>query len=300
MLKVPFFIVGVGRSGTTLLRLMLHSHPDIAIPYESHFITDYYHRIEDYGDISRDDNLNKLLTDIFNEELLKQWDHQFIIEDIVSQIKQRDLGGIFRAIYNNYANAKGKCRWGDKSDYLDRMHIINELFPDAKFIHIIRDGRDVANSVLKLSWGPKDIIQAAEWWQYHVVLGRRMGAMLGNNRYTEVSYENLVSKTENELERLCEFIGVDYSTEMLNYYRKPLDSIPDSRKKQHYNADSPPKKDRIAAWKKEMPPSDVSIFNHYAARALRECRYEVSDLKVNKYRLSLNRFYILFKRAYCT
>ena len=178
------------------------------------------------------------------------------------------------------------------------MHIINELFPDAKFIHIIRDGRDVANSVLKQKWGPKDIIQAAEWWQSHMVLGRRMGLMLDSSRYIEVNYEKLVADTRNQLQRLCEFLGEDYSDEMLNYYHKSVEAIPDSRKKQHYNADAPPKTDRVSAWKKEMSPCNISIFNHYAARALKECGYEVPEFKINKYRLSLNRFYILFKRAY--
>lgn len=300
MNKTPFFIVGIGRSGTTLLRLMFHSHPNISIPYESHFITDYYQKLDDYGDLNIDDNLRKLLSDIFDEELLKQWDHEFTVDDLIPKIEQRELGSVFRAIYSDYTKAKGKDRWGDKSDYLDRMHIINELFPDAKFIHIIRDGRDVANSVLKLPWGPKDIIQAAEWWHIHLVLGRRMGAMLGKSRYTEVTYENLVSDTEHELTRLCEFIGVDYSEEMLSYYKKHTRSIPDSRKNQHYNADSPPKKDRVAAWKKEMSPTYISIFNHYASHSLNECGYEVPDIKINKYWLLLNRFYILFKRAYCT
>lgn len=298
MYKPPVFIVGIGRSGTTLLRLMLNSHPNISVPYESHFITDYYHKQSDYGNLNIDDNLKKLLTDIFNEELLKQWDHEFIIEDIMPKIEQRELGSVFDAIYHDYAKARGKDRWGDKSDYLDRIHIINELFPHVKIIHIIRDGRDVANSVLKLPWGPGDIIQAAEWWHSHMTLGRKMGAMLNKSRYTEVTYESLVSDTENELKRLCEFIGEGYSEEMLNYHKKSADVIPDSRKSQHYNTDSAPKKDRIAAWKKEMTPTYISIFNHYADHTLRECGYEVPDLRINKFWLLLNRFYILFKRVY--
>lgn len=297
MTKPPFFIVGIGRSGTTLLRLMFHNHPNIAIPYESHFITDYYNNAEKYGDLNNDDNLERLLKDIFNEELLKQWDHQFSVETIKKKAKNRQIGDIFRAIYDDYTEAKGKKHWGDKSDYLDRMHLINEMFPDAKFIHIIRDGRDVANSVLKLPWGPKDIIQAAEWWHSHLILGRRMGSMLDKSRYTEITYENLVSNTESELKRLCEFIGEDFSEDMLNYYKKSAESIPDSRKSQHYNADSPPKTDRISAWKKEMSATHISLFNHYAKHSLTECGYEVPDMKTNKLWLLISKFMILFKRA---
>jgi len=297
MSNTPFFIVGIGRSGTTLLRLMFHNHPNIAIPYESHFITDYYNKIENYGDLNEDNNIKHLMKDIFNEDLLKQWDHTFYIDQILPKIKTRTLGHVFRAIYDDYMYAKGKTRWGDKSDYLDRLHIINEMFPDAKFIHIIRDGRDVANSVLKLPWGPQDIIQAAEWWHHHMILGRRMGAMLDPSRYTEIKYEDLVSDTENQLKRLCKFIGEDFSSEMLNYYKKSADSIPDSRKGQHYNADSPPKTDRVAAWKKEMTPKNIAIFNDYTEHSLKELNYEVPKHSFSKFSIIIYKFMIFIKRA---
>ena len=73
---------------------------------------------------------------------------------------------------------------GIKSDYLDRLHVVHEMFPNAQFIHIIRDGRDVA-TVLKLPWGPEDVVRAAEWWNEHVWVGRRVGAILGPERYLE-------------------------------------------------------------------------------------------------------------------
>jgi len=85
------------------------------------------------------------------------------------------VAGLISALYAEYAAAKGKPRWGDKSDYLDRLHIVNEMFPNAQFIHIIRDGSDVAHSALKLPWGPDDVVRAAEWWNEHVWVGRRVG-----------------------------------------------------------------------------------------------------------------------------
>ena len=156
MNKEPFFIVGVGRSGTTMLRLMLTSHPSIAVPYESHFLTRYYEKLDSYGALEQRENLETLLRDILSEELLLSWDHEFDFDELISEIAEPvTLGSVFNAVYLNYARAKNKVRWGDKSDYLDRMHIVNDIFPDAKFIHIVRDGRDVVNSVLKLPWGPK-------------------------------------------------------------------------------------------------------------------------------------------------
>ena len=293
----PFFILGVGRSGTTLLRLMFQNHPNIAIPYESHFITKYHALLSSYGDLENDVNLRKLVGDVLSEELLQQWDHSFSIDTILPKIEPRTLSNVFRAIYDDYRIGKKKLRWGDKSDYLDRLHLINELFPDAIFIHIVRDGRDVANSVLKQPWGPSDIIEAAEWWHVCVTLGRRMGAILGEKRYTEIKFEDLVSDTENQMKRLCEFIGEEYHEDVLNYYKNSESSIPESRKAQHYNSDSPPKKDRAAAWKKEMSVLDVAVFYDYAKNSLTELGYETPTNPYSKLTVSMYKFLLLVKRV---
>ena len=296
MQKPPFFVVGVGRSGTTLIRLMLHNHPDIAIPYESHFITDYDKRISEYGDLKEQDNIKHLISDILDEELLKKWDHEFKLEKIFDMLDTHNLASVIDAIYMDYTLAKGKKRWGDKSDYLDRMHIINRLFPESKFIHIIRDGRDVSNSVMKLPWGPNDIIQAAEWWNFHVQLGRAMGQMLDTSRYMEVRYEDLVIDTGNQLHRICDFLECEYSDDMLNYYQNSSASIPNDRKGQHYNADAPPQKNRTYAWKKEMSTIDIAIFSDYAKSLLADLDYEIPTANVNKFYKLLRKILIYSSR----
>ncbi|MFC1747510.1 sulfotransferase [Pseudomonadota bacterium] len=298
MTKPPFFIVGVGRSGTTLIRLMMHNHPNIAIPYESHFVTDYSERADEYGSLNEDKNLRRLINDILSEELLTQWDHEFDTDKIIALTKSRTINGVFTAIYEDYANGKDKIRWGDKSDYLDRMHLINKAFPNARFIHIIRDGRDVANSVLKLPWGPKDVISAAEWWHEHVRLGRAMGAMLSADRYMEVRYEDLVQDSEGELRKICDFLDEEYSPEMLNYYKSAKAAIPDERKGQHYNADRPPNAGRVFAWKKEMSPTNIAIFSDYAKASLAAMNYEVPEPTISGFRVKLAKVLVFLKRLF--
>ena len=294
----PFFVVGIGRSGTSLLRLMLHSHPRIAIPYESHFITDYYKNLTKYGNLEENSNFTGLIKDILNEPLTKMWDHSFDLERIIKNSEYRTFRGAIHAVYHDYAKGKGKARWGDKSDYLDRMHTMNEIFPDAQFIHIIRDGRDVANSVLKLPWGPNDIIRAAEWWEKYIWLARRVGAVLGKERYIEVKYEDLVEDPECELKRLCLFLDEEYTPEMLEYHKDSDKAIPDSRKGQHYNLDSAPKRSRSYAWKREMRPSDVALFNRYANDMLKEVSYEIPEIKIGKLKMTLYVARIFFRRYF--
>lgn len=296
MKKEPFFIVGVGRSGTTLLRMMMHNHPNIAVPYESHFVTDYFRNKDAYGDLANAENRHRLLDDILNEELLKSWDHKFDAERVFCAIEENTLSAVFDAVFQDYALAKGKSRWGDKSDYLDRMHLIKRVFPEAKFIHIIRDGRDVANSVMKMSWGPKDIIQAAEWWHEHVRLGRAMGSMLDDEHYIEVRYEDLVNESERELRRLCDFIDEPFSEEMLNYHKKAAVAIPDGRKAQHYNNDAPPKSSRTFAWKNEMSAINVALFGAYAKNSLQAMDYELPNTGVTQLKLKLAKACVYFKR----
>ena len=296
MEKPPFFIVGVGRSGTTLIRLMINNHPNIAIPYESHFITKYYEKLNSYGDLSDKNNLRKIVSDILAEEILTKWDHTFKLENIVDGVKESTIKGVFDSLYKDYAKSKGKIRWGDKSDYLDRMYLINKIFPEAQFIHIVRDGRDVAGSVLKLNWGPNDIIAAAEWWNSYVNLARCMGAIIGDDRYMEVRYEDLVQDSENELKRICSFLGEEFSAEMLNYHKSSKSSIPSELNCLHYNTDKPPTASRAYAWKREMSPTDIFLFDSYAKNMLKALGYEVPTIAVSSIYAKLAKFKIFVKR----
>lgn len=297
MRNTPFFIVGIGRSGTSLLRMMFHNHPRIAIPYESQFITKYHKSIDSsQKTFLSEKEFHQLLEDILAEPYLRKWDHTFDKNELLKTISEKTLSGILNAIYSDYAKGKGKPRWGDKSDYLDQMHTINTIFPDSQFIHIIRDGRDVASSVMKLPWGPNDIITAAEWWNKYIWLGRRVGAALGKGKYTEVFYEKLIDNPAKELKQLCAFLGEDYSSDMLNYHQQAEKAIPEAHKGLHYNVNTAPKKSRAFAWKREMSPCDIAIFNKYASEMLTETRYEMPDINLSRQRILLCVLKVMIKR----
>lgn len=107
-----FFIVGVGRSGTTLIRLMLNSHPDVAIPYETHFITNYIGQLDKYGSLSVADNLDRLIGDLLKEDLLSKWDKVPTLEEVKAQLGSNPtLSDVIDAIYICYARAHGKKYW---------------------------------------------------------------------------------------------------------------------------------------------------------------------------------------------
>lgn len=283
----PVFVVGMGRSGTTLLRMMLTHHPNIAIPYESGFLTSYHDRAAAFGPLDDDGNLRRLVDAMLAEKNVRRWDHAFSSDRIVAAVQQRTVAGVAEAIYADYAAGHGKPRWGDKSDYLDRLHVLNEMFPTAQFIHIIRDGRDVALSVMKLPWGPNDIVGAAEWWDTHVMVGRRVGAVLGPQRYLEVRYERLVAQPEHELRRCCAFLGETYAPAMLDYAGSASSAIPAETRALHHGVDAAPYQARIHAWKREMHPADVALFTRHAHRMLTELGYEVPPAAVGLPRIAV-------------
>src|SRR5207248_810105 len=163
------FIVGAGRSGTTLLRMMLDAHPELAIPPETHFIPPLK-QLWDESPQPGDAVIDALLEH-------QSWaDFDIDPDRFRARLESSgaaNLTDVLRAFYSMYAEQKGKSRWGDKTPlYVMAMPTIAELLPEAHFIHMIRDGRDVALSVRPLWFGPNSIEEAAVWWQRRIEAGR--------------------------------------------------------------------------------------------------------------------------------
>ena len=113
---------------------------------------------------------------------------------------------------------QAKPRWGDKTPgYVEHLPHLAALFPTATFVHLIRDGRDVATSLAEWPWGPASPVAGAFWWRRKVRAGRRAGARLGPGRYLELRLEDLIQDPESELRRLCTFIGEEFEPAMLEY-----------------------------------------------------------------------------------
>ncbi len=164
------FIVGVTRSGTTLLRLMLDAHPDLAIPPETHFVMDVIRA----GKKNRD-------VQAFHEAFVenRRWD-DFDLDsgELLKRLKRLeplDARGALRCFYDMYAERMGKSRWGDKTPgYQVKMRRIHRNLPEARFIHLIRDGRDVVLSQWSKAQTPTPIEDAAKRWQQRVRLTQRL------------------------------------------------------------------------------------------------------------------------------
>jgi hypothetical protein len=269
----PLLILGVRRSGTTLLRVMLDRHSQLAVPDESYFVpqlADRHLRRVDPDDFV--DDLRRLNT-------LAEWDVP--LDKVRARLSPAmPIGAAIGTVYAVYAEERGKRRWGDKTPmYMQNLRLLEKLFPDALFVHLVRDGRDAALSFLELPAGlvtetwmyPRTPAEFACQWGTEVAAARRLGRRAGS-RYLEVRYEELVGDVEGVLRRICDFAGLGYEPAMADY----AGNVDVSAKPHQQRLREPPTKG-VRDWSKQMSPTDVGAFEHVAGDLLRKLGYETSQ-----------------------
>jgi len=282
------FIVGVARSGTTLLRLMLDAHHELAIPPETHFIPKVVKACEQPGDAR--ERVFELLT------THRRWpDFQLDADELrrrLDLIEPFCAGDALRAFYGLYAEQRGKPRWGDKSpSYVLRMRRVASALPEAHFVHLVRDGRDVALSQVEVDFGPDEVTGAAEDWVNGIGKARRQARRL--RHYMELRYEDLVADPEPALRRVCEFVHLPWDAVMLDYHEGAADrmaevtrdfergggpAIPAAvRAERHIRVAEPPQRGRAGRWRTDMSASDREAFEAIAGGLLAELGYEVGE-----------------------
>ncbi len=269
----PLIVLGVGRSGTTLLRVMLDRHTTLAIPYESFFVTPLAHR---HG---RRPRLDAFLDDLARFPQLREWG--IGPEDVRPSLREgMTTGRAIGAIFELYAERQGKARWGDKTPlYMSQLPLLERLFPDAVWVHLVRDGRDAALSFLELpesfsgrTWAqPRTVAQFAARWRTEIRAARRLGRRAGD-RYLELRYEDLVAGPERELRRICEHASLPWEPAMLEYAgTSEVAQMPE-----HRNLAQPPTPG-LRDWRNQMRAEDALAFEQVAGDVLRSTGYELRE-----------------------
>lgn len=223
------FVVGAARSGTTLLQRMLDAHPLLAVVNETHWVPRKYR--EDTG-LTRDGMVTEALLPMLlaHRNFPKMGIDEQGLRSLLKEQPQVRYREFVTRIFDAYAAAAGKPLAGDKTPgYVRRIGQIHRRWPGARFVHIIRDPRDVCLSFLDWdiaeqvlesygTWAMDPVVTVALYWRRSVAMGREGGAMLGPSHYCEVHYEDLVRNTERELRRICAFLGLRYTDAMLRFH----------------------------------------------------------------------------------
>ena len=259
---------------------MLHSHPRIAIPGETKFVIPAYTRRCEFGDLEDENNRRALAEWITGDKTTKFRSLKLDAAEIVEEIVEGPptLGSAIGIVFRAYARRHGKPRWGDKRpSYFRHVGMLLRMFPDAQFVHLIRDGRDCVASLLEMPWYDKDVYHAVSVWREAIDRGRRLAERLGPDSYYELQYERLVADPADELTRLCGFLGEDFDPAMTRPEGLARRTV-SPRKKWHGRTHESVTTSRVGSWAERLEPWQISLAEAAFGERLAEYGYEPSGL----------------------
>ena len=246
------------------MKNLLRAHPNLTLPQESHFIPQYYRA---YGDPNNDAEAERLAAKILASKFVRKYGLPLTPAEFRHC---RSYSAVVSLLYGSYARLHGKRRWGDKTPQnVTEIPTLVQLFPDAQFIHMIRDGRDVAMSWLKESYEPRNLYTAATMWNNRVRAGRKDGAALPAEQYLEVYFEQFLDDPPGAMRTVCSFLNEPF-------HESVLTPNPGTR-----GARAQISHERIVTsnhgkWKRSMTKRDVALFEGVAGCLLDELGYEVT------------------------
>ena len=275
------FMVGCPRSGTTLLKRMVDSHPQIALTRETHWITRFCKGrtgLTPQGLVTPE-----LISKLFEYH---RFPHLKISRDKLEAILASDqpisYADFVSRIFDLYGQRNGKRLVGDKTPgYVRNIPLLHKLWPKARFVHLIRDVRDVCLSMSQWRmahraagrfsvWKEDPVTTAALWWQWHVQLGIEGGRPLGADLYHEIRYESLVQNPSEVCQAMCAFLGLPYDDAMIKFHEGRTKHESGLSANRAWLPPTP----GIRDWKSDMPPEDVERIEAAVGDVLDELGYD--------------------------
>jgi Sulfotransferase family len=277
----PLIIGGCPRSGTTLLRTMLQAGSEVAIPRETRFVLEAWQQRRRFGDLRDPDNRRRLARWIFMREETQANRLGLEADDAVERLVTSPpaLGSMLTACFAMFAEKHEKPRWGDKRPlYAARMSAIWDLFPNAQFIHVVRDPRACVASLRTLGWFEGQIAPMAALWEHSVKSVDAWRSKLAPDQLLDVKYEELVLDAQRTLRHVAEFAGLtaddDAIEQMLRY--QEVEETRDHR--YHSNLANSLDTSRVSDWKETLEPREIAFIERATGSLMERWSYEtVSD-----------------------
>lgn len=272
---VPFFIVGCGRSGTTLLRVILLGHSRLNISPETHFIRNLVDDFPLSGTLSP--TQVAAVTDVVVAH--PRWSAM----GIPAESFRRDalalcapaMADVLNLIYHHHAREAGKVRPGDKTpDYVRYVPQLLEIYPDAKFVHLVRDGHDVAISYAEVGWGQAYQGERFEWSQA-VRAGLAYRGSPFADRILEIRYEDMVRDLEGTVRRVCSFLGEAFEPDMLDWHSRIGLLFPGEDPQLHPKLFQPLQSDAVGVWRRKLSAIECLVIEASLYRDLQAMNYDL-------------------------
>ena len=290
----PFFIVGSGRSGSTLLRMMLVSHSRLTIPPETWYLVPLVRRFS----VDRPLNAQEIEGAVSIITSHYRWpDMKLDTLDFrrkVAQLREPYLRDLVEVVYWFHVDAEGKARWGDKTPlYVEILPELATMFPDSRFIHLVRDGRDVAKSYQATDWIGPWLHDNTREWNRALECHWRWARSDLRTRILQVRYEDLVLETETTLRHICRFIGENFEPQMLSWEQKVDEQVPTRERDVHAKLKLKVGAEGVARWKREMNARETFVAEAFMGAHLRRLGYQA------RYPSSLWAPAFMLTRLYC-
>ncbi len=262
----PVFILGHGRSGTTILTQLVKKYLAVAFGTESQFILRFHARLGTYGDLSVGANRERLLSDISRERFFERTGRNFgFVLDrarVERAMSTPTYAAMLAGIFSQLAEHNGLSRWGDKTpEYIEQPSVLRSLFPDAQFIHVVRDGRDVALSSFLTHFGGKNAYKTAVDWAKAMTAVQRFAEAVPEGCLHELRYEDLMADPIGSFSALIPFLGIDDSDGLV-------------RSVVAGNLAAELRQDNAYKWRTKMSGSEVAVFEAVAGQHLSRYGYE--------------------------
>ncbi len=297
MVTTPVFIVACPRSGTTKLASLLNKHSLVAAATETHF----FNHVSKLSCFDIKGNLK-----LESDSLAKFFAEPRVLDFLaVSQLKQEDFAAalmahgatelsrkqVFDTMMAALLKVKAKTVFCEKTpQHLQNLNEILVLYPEAKFIHLLRDGRDVVSSLIKMPWRPPGLINNARFWQRYIKLGEAAQRHIPLANLQTYKYEDLLLEPEATLKSICEFIGIEFEVALLGTSSaEPVFATWEAEWKHKASQDLDPS--RIGAWREELDADSAAIVNCFLAPTIKRLGYTVSGERVH--RLTIKRCIII-------
>lgn len=293
---MAIFMIGIQRSGSNLLRLMLNELPEIAAPHPPHILQRMMPLVPYYGDLGKSQSFSLLVDDVCRLVELNPVPWEGVVldrKDVGARCRKRSLVAVFGAVYDIMAEAWKAKTWCCKSlanvYYLPQ---IEEYFDQAKYIYLYRDGRDVALSFRKAVVGEKHFYHIAKEWDEAQRLALDFRSSVPAERFFNLSYEALTAEPEKTARALCKFLGVSYRPGMLEFYKSGEAKRAASASNLWENVTNPVMRQNTGKFMKEAREEDIRIFESVAGESMDRLGYgrmfarKGEELRFNKEQIS--------------
>jgi len=278
------YIVGPPRAGTTMLRLMLNRHPEFHVPPETWFFPFLMWRAASYGDLSTAAQIERFANDVARSpaESVRPVSEVFSItaEEITAALVEARVtcyAQAFSAVMSYLARREGKRRWGEKTPFYSAfLQVLGRSYPQARFLVLVRDPRDVAFSIHQTSWGRKQyptLADAGMRWRYGMTGVEQVESELGPQRLLMLRYEDLVDEPERRVREICDFLEIIFDAAMLHFHEQASDYVPPGAREWHQSLSQPISRSRIGRWRPSYSPEETGLIELTCRRQMRRWGY---------------------------